>query len=58
VNYDQVASAYDRRYDLNAYDGVRDYLRRFIDSSADVSVLEVGCGTGHWLAELASDRVS
>ena len=58
MDYDHVASAYDRRYDLNAYDGVRDYLHRFIASSADVSVLEAGCGTGHWLAELGSHRVS
>jgi ubiquinone/menaquinone biosynthesis C-methylase UbiE len=51
VNYDLVAPAYDRRYERNRYDGVRACLHRFVDGNP-AAIVEVGCGTGHWLAEL------
>jgi SAM-dependent methyltransferase len=54
VNYDHVASEYDRRYALHEYAGV---LRVLLDVAARTNpaacrVLEVGCGTGKWLSEL------
>ena len=54
VNYDVVASAYDRRYERNQYDGVRDVLHRFVAGAQSGVVVEIGCGTGHWLADLSS----
>ena len=53
VDYDAVASTYDLRYDRNRFDGVRDALLEFTAGSSDILAAEVGCGTGHWLAELA-----
>jgi ubiquinone/menaquinone biosynthesis C-methylase UbiE len=50
VNYDQVAPAYDRRYTENEYPGTDAALRTFVDGAGHV--LEVGCGTGHWLAQM------
>ena len=55
VNYDVLAPEYDRRYQRNQYDGVRACLHRFVGEARDAAVAEVGCGTGHWLADL-SDR--
>jgi len=52
ANYDSIASKYDRRYDLYEYAGCRETLTNFLGEAA-TSVLEVGCGTGHWLAEIA-----
>jgi ubiquinone/menaquinone biosynthesis C-methylase UbiE len=52
VNYDVVAPAYDRRYERNRYEGVRACLQRFVDGA--LAAAEVGCGTGHWLAELSA----
>jgi len=52
VDYDAVAPAYDRRYERNRYDGVAAVLQRFIGEPGTVDAAEVGCGTGHWLAEL------
>jgi ubiquinone/menaquinone biosynthesis C-methylase UbiE len=55
VDYDAVAPRYDRRYESNYYDGVAAYLRQFVGTALDATIAEVGCGTGHWLTELASD---
>jgi len=53
ANYDSIAAAYDRRYGLHEYAGVRRSLLNFLSAGSPVaSVLEVGCGTGHWLAAL------
>jgi ubiquinone/menaquinone biosynthesis C-methylase UbiE len=56
VDYDEIAPAYDKRYDRNRYSEVRAALIRFVGDAKDI--VEVGCGTGHWLAELRSDARS
>lgn len=50
VDYDAVALTYDLRYECNSYDGVNAALQEFVSSAVDI--LEVGCGTGHWLQRL------
>lgn len=52
VNYDRVAAGYDRRYTENTYADIEALLNEF--TSPGLTVLEVGCGTGHWLARLRS----
>jgi ubiquinone/menaquinone biosynthesis C-methylase UbiE len=49
VDYDLIASTYDRRYQENDYSGVEAALTAFVGEPGDARVLEVGCGTGHWL---------
>ena len=56
VEYDQVAKTYDRRYRENDYSGVEAALMTFIGEQFDQRVLEVGCGTGHWLRILDGSR--
>ena len=53
VDYDRVAPRYDRRYQRNSYAGVEVALDAFT-GAAPLAVLEVGCGTGRWLARLAA----
>jgi ubiquinone/menaquinone biosynthesis C-methylase UbiE len=53
VDYDRVAPAYDRRYALYDYPGIRATIRAAL-SGKGPRILEMGCGTGKWLAELAS----
>ncbi len=53
VNYDSLASDFDKRYERSDYSPLSDLLRRFIEEPPSGRVLEVGCGTGHWLAEIS-----
>ena len=52
VDYDVVAPTYNRRYEHSRVDGIRDTLRRFIGDADNIIVVEIGCGTGHWLSEI------
>jgi ubiquinone/menaquinone biosynthesis C-methylase UbiE len=54
VDYDTVAAAFGERYQRNRYAEVRECLQRFLDG-AEGRLVEVGCGTGHWLAEFAAE---
>src|SRR5687767_5711380 len=52
VDYDHIADTYDRRYQENDYSGVEAALIAFVGEYSDQRILEVGCGTGHWLRSL------
>lgn len=52
TDYDEIANAYDMRYARYSYPGIKATLKDFVDG-APKSVLELGCGTGYFLAELA-----
>jgi ubiquinone/menaquinone biosynthesis C-methylase UbiE len=49
VEYDAVAPDYDRRYRAGGLPGIERALRRATLHASAQRVLEVGCGTGHWL---------
>lgn len=57
TDYDQIARTYDRRYERNTYVGVEQALREFVGSQPGLQILEVGCGTGHWLELLRTSRL-
>ncbi|MFL5304924.1 MAG: class I SAM-dependent methyltransferase [Polyangia bacterium] len=52
--YDQIAAGYNRRYQLNAYAGIWSTILSVLRDAGRTHVLEVGCGTGFWLAKLAA----
>ena len=50
VNYDEVAEGYNKRYEIAyRHDGIASTLLDLIRTTNGQKVLEVGCGTGHWL---------
>jgi ubiquinone/menaquinone biosynthesis C-methylase UbiE len=56
VDYDSVAASFDKRYERSDYAQVSKLLLEFVEG-ADGNILEVGCGTGHWLGELAGHTI-
>jgi len=56
TNYDDIAAEYDRRYDEEDYTGIERALVDFIGNQG-AGILEVGCGTGHWLRTLQARRI-
>ena len=52
VDYDKVAPTYDQRYHTEIFAQLETWLRERA-GGAGRNVVEVGCGTGHWLAVLA-----
>src|SRR5262249_13934533 len=59
-DYDALASGYDRRYQNFSYRETEETLAAFLGDAPVDAVLEVGCGTGHWLTWLggrASRRI-
>jgi len=57
ADYDRIAHGYDWRYGLHEYAGVRETLLSFVGSTRHEAILEVGCGTGHWLS-IVQDRAA
>jgi ubiquinone/menaquinone biosynthesis C-methylase UbiE len=55
VDYDQIANSYNRRFEHEGPDGTRAALVEFARSINAQRILEVGCGTAHWLSAIQTD---
>jgi ubiquinone/menaquinone biosynthesis C-methylase UbiE len=53
VDYNQFSEDYDQRYSLSRLDGIASALHETLTRTPSQSILEVGCGTGRWLSDLA-----
>ena len=52
VDYDFVAETYNQRFIDNTSDPTREALLSLVDCYHAKTILELGCGTGHWLSVL------
>jgi ubiquinone/menaquinone biosynthesis C-methylase UbiE len=56
TDYDAISIQYDCRYRVRDFRGVEHALLQFVGAVESSNLLEVGCGTGHWLKFLANER--
>lgn len=49
VNYNNISPVYNERYKVSALEGVEKKLIAIAENLKPGKILEVGCGTGHWL---------
>ncbi|MEW6197010.1 MAG: hypothetical protein AB1521_17825, partial [Bacteroidota bacterium] len=49
VNYNTISPVYNERYKVSALEGVEKKLLAIVENHKPEKILEVGCGTGHWL---------
>lgn len=52
VNYDQIASTYDKRFVHDRTGGVGEAILDLVQRLNAVRILEVRCGTCHWLTQM------
>jgi SAM-dependent methyltransferase len=52
VDYDRIAPSYNLRFTSGGVEGVAGVLRALAEAQGARQILEVGCGTGHWLTGL------
>jgi len=52
VDYNSIAGQYDCRYEVGDYSEIERQLLEFVTGARSGNILEVGCGTGHWLRQL------
>ena len=58
VNYDEIAAEYDQRYQEERRQGTYEALRGLLSDESPSRVLEIGCGTCHWLKALGAIYLS
>src|SRR5260370_11349363 len=52
VNYDEIAGTFDARYTVESFEGVFSKLCSLAGQVGSRGILEVGCGSGHWIARM------
>ncbi|MDQ7818079.1 MAG: class I SAM-dependent methyltransferase [Melioribacteraceae bacterium] len=56
VNYNEISPVYNTRYQDSPLEGVLKYLTELVNIHSPKNILELGCGTAHWLNELSKYR--
>lgn len=54
VNYNEISAVYNVRYSVSPLEGVLSFLKNLVGTYSPKNILEIGCGTAHWLRELSN----
>ena len=54
LNYDNIAPEYNRRFEAKENPGMEAALQKLVKQTHAERILEVGCGTAHWLEKLSA----
>lgn len=57
VNYNEISPVYNIRYSVSPLEGVLSFLKNLVGTYSPKKILEIGCGTAHWLRELSNYEV-
>lgn len=58
VNYNSISNSYDKRYTASPLQGLAQEFLDLIQREHPVNILEIGCGTGHWLNLISSPNTN
>ena len=58
VNYNEISSKYDNRYNEDQWSNIKEKLLETISLNEYNNILEVGCGTGYWLNAIKALNVN
>lgn len=54
VNYNKTSPVYNTRYQCNKMEGIEGFIEKLVVDQHPQNILEIGCGTAHWLNTIAN----
>jgi ubiquinone/menaquinone biosynthesis C-methylase UbiE len=54
VNYNKTSPVYNTRYQCNKMEGIESFIEKLVAAQQPQNILEIGCGTAHWLNTIAN----
>ncbi|OGU55211.1 MAG: hypothetical protein A2V66_00680 [Ignavibacteria bacterium RBG_13_36_8] len=56
INYNSLAKSYNKRYTASPLEGIGKEIDKIANNLKPNRILEIGCGTGHWLKKISDSN--